>query len=64
MRTTQNVLFYYFCINLMRLSIFALGMAMPLLITEHLASNAIIIYSSKAVSRGDYLLENLRRPSA
>jgi hypothetical protein len=55
-RTTQNVLFYYFCINLMRLSIFALGMAMPLLVTRDLASNAIIIYSSKAVSRGDYLL--------
>ena len=55
-RTTQNVLFYYFCTHLMRLSIFALGMAMPLLITRDLASNAIIIYSSKAVSRGDYLL--------
>jgi ABC-2 type transport system permease protein len=55
-RTTQNVLFYYFCINLMRLSIFALGAAIPLLITRDLASNAIIIYSSKAVSRGDYLL--------
>jgi hypothetical protein len=29
---------------------------MPLLITRDLASNAAIIYSSKAVSRGDYLL--------
>jgi len=55
-RTTQNVLFYYFCTYLMRMSIFALGMAMPLLITRDLASNAIIIYASKAVSRGDYLL--------
>ena len=55
-RTTQNVLFYFFSINLMRLSIFALGAAIPLLITRDLASNAIIIYSSKAVSRGDYLL--------
>src|SRR5882672_3711517 len=55
-RTTQNVLFYYFCTNLLRASIFALGMAIPLLVTRDLASNAIIIYSSKAVSRMDYLL--------
>jgi hypothetical protein len=55
-RTTQNVLFYYFCIGLMRVAIFALGLAIPLLITRDLASNAILVYSSKAVSRGDYLL--------
>lgn len=55
-RTTQNLLFYFFAIYLMRFSIFALGMAMPLFITRDLASNAIIIYASKAVSRGDYLL--------
>ena len=48
-RATQNVLFYYFCSWLMRLSIFALGMAIPLLVTRDLASNAITIYSSKAV---------------
>jgi ABC-type multidrug transport system fused ATPase/permease subunit len=35
---------------------FALGMALPTLITRDLASNAIVIYSSKAVTRGDYLL--------
>jgi hypothetical protein len=56
-RTTQNVMFNFYCIwVLMPLSIFALGMAMPLFITRDLASNAIIIYSSKAVSRGDYFL--------
>jgi hypothetical protein len=55
-RTTQDVLFYYFGTFLMSASIFALGLAMPLLITRDLASNAIIIYASKAVSRGDYLL--------
>lgn len=55
-RTTQNLLFYFFGVYLTRFSIFALGMAMPLFITRDLASNAIIIYSSKAVSRGDYLL--------
>jgi len=55
-RTTQDLLFYYCAIYLMPVSIFALGMALPLLITRDLASNAIIIYSSKAVSRGDYLL--------
>jgi hypothetical protein len=55
-RTTQNVMFHYFGTYLMPFSVFALGMAMPVLITRDLASNAIIIYSSKAVSRGDYLL--------
>lgn len=54
--TTQNLLFFYFCTWLMPVSIFALGLIMPMLITRDLASNAIIIYSSKAVSRGDYLL--------
>jgi hypothetical protein len=55
-RNTQNVVFYYFCTLLLRVSIFTLGMIMPILITRDLASNAIIIYSSKAVNRGDYLL--------
>jgi hypothetical protein len=55
-RTTQNVLFYFFGILLMPFSIFTLGMAIPFLVTRDLASNAIIIYSSKAVTRGDYLL--------
>jgi ABC-2 type transport system permease protein len=55
-RTTQDLLFYYFGITLLPVSIFALGMALPLFITRDLASNAIIIYSSKAVSRGDYFL--------
>ena len=40
----------------MRVSIFALGPIIPLLITRDLACNAIVIYSSKAVTRGDYLL--------
>jgi ABC-type transport system involved in multi-copper enzyme maturation permease subunit len=54
-RTTQNILFHYYSIYLMPVSIFGLGILVPLLITRDLASNAIIIYSSKAVSRGDYL---------
>jgi hypothetical protein len=54
--TTQNVLFYYLGFWLMRVSIFALGPIIPLLITRDLACNAIVIYSSKAVTRGDYLL--------
>jgi len=54
--TTQNVLFYFYCVYSMPLSIFALGMALPTLITRDLASNAIVIYSSKAVTRGDYLM--------
>jgi hypothetical protein len=54
--TTQNVLFYFFSTYLMPVGIFVLGLAMPSLITRDLASNAILIYSSKAVTRGDYLL--------
>jgi ABC-type transport system involved in multi-copper enzyme maturation permease subunit len=54
--TSQNVLFYYYCVYSMPLSIFALGFCLPALITRDLASNAIVIYSSKAVTRGDYLL--------
>ncbi len=54
--TTQNVLFYFLGNWLMLVSIFALGPIIPLLITRDLACNAIVIYSSKAVSRGDYLL--------
>jgi hypothetical protein len=55
-RTTQNVLFFYCCSLLTPVGIFALGVAMPTLITRDLASSAIVIYSSKAVTRGDYLL--------
>ena len=55
-RTTQNLLFYLFCVYSTPVSIFALGIAMPFLITQDLVSNAIIIYSSKALTRGDYLL--------
>jgi ABC-2 type transport system permease protein len=55
-RTTQNLLFHYFSIWLMPLSIFGLGLALPLLVTRDLASNAIVVYASKAVSRGDYFL--------
>jgi hypothetical protein len=55
-KTTQSVLFYSLGLWLMRISIFALGLIIPLLITRDLACNAIVIYSSKAVTRGDYLL--------
>jgi hypothetical protein len=53
---TQNVLFYFFSMFLMPFSLFALGRALPVFITRDLASNAIVIYSTKAVTRGDYLL--------
>ena len=55
-RTSQDILFYYYGMCLLPLSVFALGMAIPLFITRDLASNAITVYASKAVSRGDYLL--------
>jgi hypothetical protein len=55
-RTTQNVLLYYGCTLLTPVGVFVLGIAMPFFITRDLASSAIVIYSSKAVTRGDYLL--------
>lgn len=54
-RTTQNVLFYFACTFLTPVGVFALGMAMPVLITRDLGSSAIVIYSSKALSRADYV---------
>ena len=55
-RVSQNVIFYYGCSLLTPAGIFALGVAMPFLITRDLATSAIVIYSSKAVTWGDYLL--------
>jgi ABC-2 type transport system permease protein len=55
-RTTQNILFYYASGWLLPLSLLAIAQAMPHLITRDLSSNAIIIYSSKALGRFDYLL--------
>src|SRR5437660_3800075 len=46
-RTTQNILFYFYATFFFRVSIFAVGIAIPMLTTRDLASNAIIIYSSK-----------------
>lgn len=54
--STQNLLFFRCSTWLIAIGVIALGMIMPILITRDLASNAIIIYSSKAISRGDYLL--------
>jgi hypothetical protein len=53
---TENVLFFWFCLYLTLGSIFTLGLAIPLIISRDLASNAMIIYASKAVDRRDYLL--------
>ncbi len=54
--TTQNLLFYFFATHLKTLSLIAIAVAIPHLITRDLSSNAIIIYSSKAIGRFDYLL--------
>jgi hypothetical protein len=55
-RSTQNILFCYAARWLLPFSILALAQAMPHLITRDLSSNAIIIYSSKAIGRIDYLI--------
>lgn len=54
--TAQNFLFYYFCKHLTVFSFLALALAIPHLITRDLGSNAIIIYSAKAINRMDYLI--------
>ena len=53
---TQNILFCYASRWLLPVSILALAQAIPHLITRDLSSNAIIIYSSKAIGRLDYFL--------
>lgn len=55
-RTTQNIVFYFGSGWLLPLSLIAIAQAIPHLITRDLGSNAIIVYSSKAVGRFDYLL--------
>jgi hypothetical protein len=55
-RTEQNLLFYLYCKPALFLSIIAVSMALPHLITRDLSSRAIIVYSSKAVNRWDYLM--------
>jgi len=53
--TTQCCCFN-FCTNLLRASIFARGMAIPLLVNPRLASNGHQSSIIQAVSRIDYLL--------
>ena len=55
-KTEENLLFFLFCKPLFFLSIFAVFMTLPHLITRDISSRAIIIYSSKAITRWDYLL--------
>jgi ABC-2 type transport system permease protein len=55
-RVTQDFLFYQLSGLLMVLTMFAVAMAIPHLITRDLSSRAIVIYSSKALSRWDYLV--------
>jgi hypothetical protein len=55
-RTTQNILFYFGCRWLLPLSLAAIALAIPHLVTRDLSSNAITIYAAKAVGRLDYAL--------
>jgi hypothetical protein len=53
---TYDILFFFFSTYLSIFSCVAIALAIPHLITRDLSSNAIIVYSSKAVGRFDYLL--------
>lgn len=55
-RVAQNLLFYRFATLLVTPSLVAVALAIPHLVTRDLASNAIVIYASKAIGRTDYLL--------
>lgn len=58
-RTTYNILFYYFATYMVNFTLIALAICLPHLITRDLASKAIVIYSAKAVTRLDYFLGKL-----
>ncbi|MBI4657505.1 MAG: hypothetical protein HY735_01440 [Verrucomicrobia bacterium] len=58
-RTTYNLLFYYFTSNLVTFTFIAIALAIPHLITRDLSSNAIVVYASKAIGWFDYLLSKL-----
>ncbi len=51
-----NFLFFQFATKISFVSFIALAIAIPNLITTDLASRALLVYSSKAVNRFDYLI--------
>ena len=55
-KTTYNIVFYFFATYVRWLAMVSIVLVIPHLITRDLASRAIIIYSSKALSRFDYFL--------
>ena len=55
-RTTYDLFFYFFASSLQTLNLVAIALAIPHLITRDLSSNAIVVYSSKAIGWFDYLL--------
>lgn len=54
--TTYNVLFYLFTSLNQMSTFFIIFMTLPHLISKDLSSQAILVYSSKALSRWDYIL--------
>ena len=54
--TTYNVLFYLFTSLNQMSTFFIIVMTLPHLISKDLSSQAILVYSSKALSRWDYIL--------
>jgi len=54
--TTQNLLLYFATNTLLTFSLISIALILPHLITRDISSKAIIIYTSKALGRVDYLL--------
>lgn len=55
-RTAENALFYAYTGVSISINVIVVMLALPHLITRDLSSNALLIYSSKALTRWDYLL--------
>jgi hypothetical protein len=58
-RTAENVMFYGYASLALTLNLVVVMLAIPHLITRDLATHALLIYASKALTRWDYLLGKL-----
>ncbi len=58
-RTAENLLFYGYAVMSLTVNLVVVMLAIPHLVTRDLSSHALLIYSSKALTRWDYLLGKL-----
>jgi len=58
-RTAENVLFYAYASFALTVNLVVVMLAIPHLITRDVSSHALLVYTSKALTRWDYLLGKL-----